>query len=348
MAIILVATPVHHPDDPRIREKLIRTLAEEHDVVFAARSPGPSDVSDLRSRPLRGGRVRRNAATWRLALFSRYDVLSLHDPETLPVGIVARVIRRKRVVFDVHERLPEQARRRLPGFLGSIGAWITMRLLRLAERTHEITLAEEGYRDLMRRDHPVFPNHLVVDRLPGVEPEGDGSVVYVGDVTEERGALDLIDACGRAGAALVLIGRIAEGLSRDLATRAGARGLSLELTGHLPHAVALERVARASVGVSPLHDAPNYRSSLPTKVLEYAALGLPIVATDLPGTRAALTRLEGVWLVAAGDVEALGDALVSALRPEARPSPGQAQKVRSRFAWPHHEVLDHFSGRARA
>lgn len=347
MATILVASTVHHPDDPRIREKLIRTLGLEHEIVYATSPPGPSDASGLRWLPLRGRRLRRNLGLWRIALFSRFDVLSLHDPEALPIGIVVRLIRRKRVVFDVHERIPEQARRHLPGMLGTIGAWVALRLLRLAERVHEITLAEAGYREMLRREHPVFPNHLLPDRLPDVEPEGDGSVVYLGDVTEQRGITDLVEACARARVRLVLIGRVSSALRQALASRAQDYGLEVELTGHLDHPAALARVASASVGVSPLRDHPNYRHSLPTKVLEYAALGLPIVASDLPGTRQALAGIDAVWFHPPGDADALADALAAATDPDVRPAVDHAMKVRSRFRWPSEKVLDHFSGTER-
>ena len=37
-----------------------------------------------------------------------------------------------------------------------------------------------------------------------------------------------------------------------------------------------------SLGFAALHDNPNYRMSLPTKILEYNAAGLMCIASDLP------------------------------------------------------------------
>ena len=59
--------------------------------------------------------------------------------------------------------------------------------------------------------------------------------------------------------------------------------MSLEIVGPLPHFEAMAVVAGASVGFSLLHDLPNYRASMPTKVIEYLAMGVPVVASDLPG-----------------------------------------------------------------
>lgn len=341
MATILVVTPVHHPDDTRIREKLIRTLAPHHRVRFAAATPGPTDRTGLEFVPLRGGRLRRNLSAWRVVLFSRYEILSLHDPEMLPAGILARLVRRRRVIFDVHERLPEQARRRLPGLLGTVGAWIVLRLLRVAERAHEITLAEEGYADMLRRPHPVIPNHLDPALLPEPAPHGDGTVVYVGDVTEARGALDLARAAAEAGIQLTVVGRVDDRL-KDRMDEAHPGGI--EFTGRLPHRAAMDRARVASAGASPLRDEPNYRESLPTKVLEYAALRLPIVATDLPGTRRAVRDLDGVWLVPPGDTGALANALRAAVEVD-RASGSEA--VLARHRWPADAVLELYAAAPR-
>jgi glycosyltransferase involved in cell wall biosynthesis len=115
--------------------------------------------------------------------------------------------------------------------------------------------------------------------------------------------------------------------------------MKLTLSGHLANPVALERVSVASVGLSPLHDEANYRDSLPTKTLEYLAMGVPVVATDLPGTRAVLGGLDGVWLVPPDDIEAMASAIASAVTPEAkRAAVSQASLVRERFRWPEEDV----------
>jgi len=343
MARILVVTPVHHPDDTRIREKLIRTLAAKHTVRFAAPVPGPTDDRGLRWLPLRGGRIRRHLGAWRRILFSRYELLSLHDPEMLLAGVMAAKLRRKPVVFDVHERIPEQFRRKLPRPFRGHGARFARWLLHLAEPAHSITLAAEGYADLLTETHPVFPNHLDGEALPAPIDAGDGRIVYVGDVTERRGAMDLIEAASAAELDVLIIGRADETLIRRMRAVARAAGIRFESTGHLPHPDAMDLVRRASVGVSPLRDDANSRDSLPTKALEYAALGLPIVASDLPGTREALVGLAEVMWYPPGDVAALEAALTAAHSSGARPI-DQADTVRERFQWPADAVLDFYSG----
>lgn len=338
----LVVTTVHWPDDTRIRERLIRTLAAGFDVRYATRDPGPTDTSELEWVRLPGGRLRRNLVALRLALTTSWDVLAIHDPELIPVALLAR-LKGRPVVLDVHENIPATARTRdwVPEWLRTPLAAFLRVALRIAERLLTVTLAEPGYRRLFRRDHPIFPNHPDTRSYP--EPSaGARVVVYLGDVTTQRGARVAVEASAEAGVPIVFIGRANEDLRAELSAATG-EGLTVEFKGELPNPEALDEARRAGVGISPLLDGPNYRDSAPTKVLEYLALGLPVVASDLPGTRELVEGLEAVELVSPGDPTALARGIGRALQPSSRvAAAAQARQVRERFRWPAEEVLEFY------
>lgn len=334
---VLVLTTVHWPDDTRIRERLIRTLSSEFAVVYASREPGPHDDSGLHSVVLAGGRLRRNLAALVLALRSQWDLLILHDPETLPLGLLARLVRRRPVVFDVHEDYPAVAYTRgwVPPWLRRVLASASKWALRMAERTLTITLAEPGYRRLFAADHPVFPNYPDTSAYPPVRQERNSEAVYLGDATIPRGVDAAVEACARAGIRLRLIGRV----SPEVEATLGAHQQTVLVVGTLSNPDAIARVSEAALGLVPLRDAPNYRDSQPTKLLEYLALGLPVVASDLPGTRRLVEGLEAVILVPPGDVDALASGVEAALTPSMRQAAiRQAPSVRKRFRWPSEEV----------
>lgn len=340
---VLVVTTVHWPDDTRIRERMIRTLAETFEVRYASREPGPTDTSDLRWVPLRGGRLRRNLSALRQCLRSAWDVLVVHDPELLPAAMLARLRRRRPVVFDVHENIPATALTR---------AWVPDRmrrplaralgiLLRFAESSLVVTLAEEAYSSLFKGDHVVFPNYPDTSRYPEPAP-GDGSVVYLGDVTIERGANVTVDAANLHGRQVVFVGRVTSELETRLRNRATDPS-KLEFTGLLSNPEAIKRIRKAGVGIAPLLDTPNYRHSLPTKVLEYLAVGLPVVASDLPGTRRLAEGLEAVELVPPNDPRELADPIERSLDPRVREKAvAQAGMIRERFRWPAEAVTDFY------
>lgn len=339
----LVVTSVHWPDDTRIRERLCRTLARSFTVVLATREPGPTDKTGLEWVPLRGGRLRRMLAAARTALGSPWDVMVIHDPELVPVALLARIIRRRPVVFDVHEDVPATALTRdwVPGPLRRPLAWLLRWMLHLAEGPLHVTLAESGYQRQFRQSHVVFPNFPDTSGYPD-PAESDGSAVYLGDVTRERGAVVMASAAQQAKVQLRVVGPVLPSLQAEMATAAGEPG-RLAFEGLLPNPTALDVVRRAGVGLSPLSDAPNYRDSVPTKILEYLSLGVPVVASDLPGTRDLVGDLNAVELVEAGASAPLAAAIERALAPEVRSAAReQATEVRRRFSWPADDVLEFY------
>lgn len=339
---ILVVTTVHWPDDTRIRDRLIRTLAGPFDILYACRPPGPSDTGHITWIPLRGGRLVRNVGALLIMLRRRWDAAVVHDPELIPGALVARTVRRRPVVFDVHEDLPAQieAKAWIPRWLRGLARMVARFLYRSAERGLTLTLAEPGYHRVFKRQHRVFPNYPNYENWPDVSPSGRGHAVYLGDVQPARGIADAVMGCGKSGTALKVVGPVSVWFADELRALASIHGTDLELLGPMPNRKALQEIAEASVGLSPLLPFPNYLHSLPTKTLEYMAMGLPVVASDLPGTRAVLEQSEAVWLVAPGDVEQMADAIRAATQPEAKEEAvRQVERVRREFSWPRDDVL---------
>lgn len=341
---LLVVTTVHQSDDVRIRSKLIATLASDWDITYASRIPGPSDPNGFTWLPLPGNRLRRWIKASATLMSSRWSLVAIHDPELVPAGI-ARSLRGRATLFDLHENLPAQIRHKpwIPSILRPVLAWVSGRMLRWAESTMTVTLAEKNYQSLFRRDHPVLENYLLVDDLPDpVPPSPKPFLAYVGDITVQRGAFMAVEAAAGAEVGLVMVGRVTPAELRDeLAERANRLGVDLTMTGPLPHSQAMARVAGAVGGLSPLEDVPNYRNSLPTKILEYLALGLPVLASDLPGTRIVTDGRAGVTLVAPGDANAWSQAgRVVMSDPELRlAAQSAADEIRQRYRWPSERVL---------
>lgn len=316
-----IVTSVHHPDDPRIRHRTAQTLVDAGwAVTYVAPLPGPASAEAFTVSGLRGPRFRRSAQASAHIVRSKSDVVVVNDPELLPAAIVAGVLRgSERVVFDLHEDLPAQlaTRRATPGFLRRPSAALSRWLLRIAERTVTITLAEPQYERLFRDPHPVFENRPVADSLPK-RAESARGIVYVGDVTIDRGARLLVEAAmGLAEEVdVTFIGRCAPTLIHELDALASDSAVQIEFTGFLAYDEAWERARHALVGVSPLLDRPNYRESLPTKLDEYRSVGLITVASALPGSVRAVADSGAVLTFEPGNVHALTAVLERALEDQ--------------------------------
>jgi glycosyltransferase involved in cell wall biosynthesis len=274
------------------------------------------------------------------------DVIAVHDPELIPAAVLTATSRQIPVVFDLHENLPAQVRTKssLPGVLRRPLSRLMRAWLKLAERTMDVTLAETGYNTLFGSVRPVFPNYPLEGSLPEVSGRARAGVVYVGDVTRQRGAMTLLEAGAEADAGPVIyVGRCDPILRRELLERAAELGVDIELRGWMPYAEAMEVVGAAAVGVSPLHDIPNYRHSLPTKTLEYLAMGTPVIASDLPGTAGVIGELPGVQLVRPGDVTELAGALRADRVALATDAMAGAANIRRQFTWPEDDVRAFYS-----
>jgi len=274
-----------------------------------------------------------------------WDILALHDPETIPIGVLARMLKRRAVVFDVHEDIPATALTRpwVPGPLRRPLAGLSRWMVGLAERFLTITLAEAGYSHLFSQEHAVFPNYPDTSSYPDPEPESRREVIHVGDVTLVRGLDTAIEACALAGMPLRLVGPVSSDARMELSKLARAKGGEVLFDGPRPNPEAMRIAAGASVAIVPWKNLPNYRDSLPTKLFEYLSLGVPVVASDLRGIRQVGVERLAVILVKAEDPAAMAAGIIDALESDLRTRAGvDVAMVRDRYRWPDREVTEFY------
>jgi len=281
-------TVVHHPGDARIAHRQIPALlAAGHHVTYAAPftafgvlPPAGVQPHDL---PRAHGRSRTAALRQARQVLSRmgpdHDVVLLHDPELL---LALPGISLPPVVWDVHEDtsaavsmkswLPDQVKPAAAGGMRTLERW--------AEKHVTVLLAEDGYAERFAMPHTVVPNTTNVPTT--VTEPGTTRVAYLGAVTKQRGALDMIEiATLLHGLVTVdLIGPVHADVAADV-QRAHDSGV-LVSHGFVPNDEALALLDGALAGLSLLHNEPNYQRSRPTKVIEYMAHGVPVITTPLP------------------------------------------------------------------
>jgi len=147
---------------------------------------------------------------------------------------------------------------------------------------------------------------------PLPEPAGpEATVALVARMLRSKGVLDAVEAVRRLRAEgsqirLLLVGPIdpdnRQSLDdRDLAGLTAAPGV--KWLGRVADVREIWR--RAAIGVLP----STYGEGVPKALLEAAACGRPIVATDMPGCRAVVRNGETGLLVPPGDIAALAAAL---------------------------------------
>ncbi|GGK73534.1 glycosyltransferase [Ornithinimicrobium pekingense] len=318
----LVVTVVHHPHDARIRHRQIPALlAAGWQVTYAApwtdygveaeRAPEGLTTVDVRRAVGRARLAAQRSA--RAVLRSQgpaHDVVLLHDPELVPTTLGLRL---PPVVWDVHEDTAAAVAVRpwLPDRLRPLVAGGVRGVERLAERRMALLLADEHYAARFAGPHPVVLNTTVVPEEPPVaavpDEQGVRRVVYLGSVTVERGVHELVTIGRRLQEAssgtvrLQVIGP-AHGPAKAVMQAARAERL-LDWEGFVPSDRALSMLGGALAGLSTLHDIANFRPSVPTKIVEYLAQGVPVISTPLPTAVDLVERSGGGVLVPFQDVE---------------------------------------------
>ena len=355
----------HFPGEPRV-EAEVRTAVDagfEVDLI-AMRGPGEEALTiddgvrcfRLPLEHARGGGIGRVVAEYlgftllagvKAAQVSgrRYSVVQVHNPpDFLVLAALLPRLRGARVLLDVHDLSSDMFMMR---FGDRRGARFADRLLRLVERAaavssdHVVTV-HEPYRDeLVERGVPgamvsVVMNSLDERLMPASQAENDRgfSVVYHGTITPHYGVGLLVEAASRLrdtipGLRVDIIGH--GDAVPELTARAQSLGLDgvLRITGRsLPQAEVLEFVSGASVGVVPNLPTRLNQFALSTKLLEYVALGVPVVSADLPTIRHHFSDAEMLFF-RAGDADALADALAQvAADPDAAAARARAARAR--------------------
>lgn len=308
-----------YPQDVRVRSEAEALAGSGHQVtVYAPRSPGQPRrevVGRVRVRrywlpPARedvgGFLLEYGAAHVQLLigalreLVRDVEVVHLHNPpDTLfPIGRAARLLRRS-VVFDLHDLFPELVEAKFGrGPLWRLAAWAERRALRSA---HAVIVTNESQREAALARGKLEPDAVTVVRngppravLSARPRRREGTLssprlVYLGALGPQDGVLELPSLLARPGLRNARLTVVGDGPCRAAIEARTARDPALsgrvDLLGRVEHARVPGLLAEADIAVDP---APcnvfNHRSTM-TKIAEYLAAGLPVVAYDLLETR---------------------------------------------------------------
>lgn len=361
------------PPDPRV-ERAIRVAVEagwQVDVI-ATRQPGQSPQEIVEGATIRRLPVSHRwggsglqvlgeylsftfLATLSVAASAarqRYKAVHIHNPpDFLVIAAVGPRLLGAKVIFDIHDLAPDMFAMR---FGDRRGAPLADRILRLVERVATafadfvVTVHEPYRRELEARGVPEEKITVVMNTVDephqpasNTENRSDFRVVYHGTITPPYGVHLLVEAGASVAEAapdvrIEIYGdgdRVEE--IRSLVDRLSLADRVSLSDGFLPRAEVLGRIRSAAVGVIPNLPTPLNRFALSTKLFEYVALRIPVVAADLPTIRAHFSDSE-VLFFRAGDASSLAAALLEIRRePEAAAARADAALLRyDEYRWP--------------
>ncbi len=347
---ILVLSTVHTPLDARIHFRQITSLLNAGwQVTQAAPWTGyricpPDRGPNYRTLEVRRASGRRRAAALRDArqLLRRHrhkhDVILLHDPELLG-AVAGQLGQLPPVIYDVHEDTAAAVRTDrawIPPAARTATSTVIAQVERWAERRLHLLLAEDGYQQRFAAPHTVVHNYPWVPRHPPSPAARPPTAAYLGRVGRSRGALEMIALSRQlvaAGIQLDLYGPADRG-EVETRLRAASTAGSLTWHGFTSNDAALHRVRTAVAGLALFADQPNHRVSLPTKVLEYPALGVPVITTPIPAAAETVTAHHLGTVVPFGDVAAVADAITALVEHDTSAARrARWQAVSAHYSW---------------
>ena len=294
---------------------------------------------------------------WRIYFRHGFDAIHACNPPDLIFlnAIVFKALFRVRFLFDHHDINPEL-------FEVKFGArGLLYRLIVLAERLTfrcaDVSIAtNESYREIAIRRGGMAPDRVFVVRsgpdlerlvvkppVPELRRGRRFLVGYVGVMGKQEGLQYLLEAAriiaielGRKDVQFILVG----GGPELAAMKQVARDLGVDdcvtFTGRVPDAELLDALNTADVCVNPdEHNAMNDKSTM-NKIMEYMALGKPIVQFDL--TEGRISAQQASLYAKPNDARDLAEKILALLDdPERREQMGRfgRRRVEQELAWPH-------------
>jgi glycosyltransferase involved in cell wall biosynthesis len=300
------------------------------------------------------------------------DALHVHDLPLVQTGLTIGEELGVPVVADLHENYPEAARQiqrmrgwgeitRDPEALVQRVAFAPWRLKRLertgvqrADRT--ITVCEEArahyLRDCGAKPAKVRIVANTVDRdaftsdvaPPDTLSFGSGAFVvsYIGNFTRHRGLDTLIEGFAELvestpAARLLLVGMGNDNYVAGLKALARSLGIrkQVSFTGWVDFADVPQYLAASDVSVVPHAATPHTETTVPHKLYQAMAMGVPVVVSDVAPLARIVGHTESGLVVPAGNGAALGTALAELTDEERATEYGENGKraVEREYNW---------------
>jgi len=288
----------------------------------------------------------------RRAIRERADVYHFHDPELVPSGWVLRMLG-KTVIYDIHEYNFESAMSKpwLPysarWLVATLMYWLDMVAAKTFDGVVVVTREMEQMFGTSKPIVTLYNYPVMTDEGVRVkEDQNETMAICIGGLWKEHGLEVLLEAGAQlaAGASRPLIRVVGAldltGVREEYASVESWERYGVEYCGVVKHSAVREHLNRCSVGIIPWLDTAENRRGVPTKLFEYMAAGIPVVASQLAAIGEIIRRHRCGVLVPPGDPCALSRAIAELLSNRglcAQMGERGRRAVRTEYSWQQEE-----------
>ena len=286
-------TTVHKPSDVRIFHKQCCSLQRNgFSVELIAPNVKKKSLKGIKLiglNPTKKNRLYRifklSKDAYELALESNADIYHFHDPELLRIGLKL-IGKGKKVIYDVHEDLPRQilTKHWINPFLRKTISFLIEKYENYAARKMSAVIGATSH--ITQRFIKINNQSININNFPIISEFKDlnskksiNHIVYSGGISKQRGIVEIIKAIENSEIKLLLAGEFLDpNLEKELNALKGWGNVNY--LGFLNRSEISSLYQKANIGMVTLHPTLSYKDSLPVKMFEYMAAGIPIIASD--------------------------------------------------------------------
>lgn len=319
-------TSVHKSNDVRILLKECTSLVSAgYDVSFIvanAQNEIINGVKIIGVPSVVNNRISRLLKTvyrvYKAAKAENADIYHLHDPELLLIALLLKSDKSK-VIFDSHEDLPRQilTKHWIPMSLRKTLSFLTEHFENfITKRINGVIAATPYIRDRflkINKNTIDINNYPILKELISTSENTvtkDNTVVYVGGITRERGIIELVKSLPlcKNEIKLNLAGVFAPELLYQETVNTSGWHL-VNYTGFVNREQIKYLLDSSKAGIVTLYPTLNYLESLPIKMFEYMACGLPVIVSNFPYWMQLLEKEECAVFVDPKNEKQIADAI---------------------------------------
>jgi glycosyltransferase involved in cell wall biosynthesis len=347
--VVCHVSTAHPAGDARILHKECATLAAAgYRVILVAQHSRRETNDGVIIEPLppvRGKLERLVRLQGRAALAAarqRAAVYHIHDPELIPLALLARVLWRRRVVYDMHELYSEDLVARLGRTRWLVRAAFHSVLERWPLRMFDLVVfATES----LRQEMPAPDAAVTLMNLPTIETgrlnagsipweRRQHDVIHLGSISPPRLSF-MLEVVRRVAAEHPAFQWLFLGITPSSVEWARSNYDSdfldrhVAFLRHVTHLEALDHVRASRIGFSYHPLERRFLVAIPMKVFEYMQMEVPVVSTALPELTRLLSADRDAVLIDGEDPEAYAQGIAALLAdPERAQALGRAGRAR--------------------
>lgn len=329
MKSICHVSSAHPRYDTRIYQRMCKYLAHNNYTVSLVvadelMNEKKNDVEIISVGKPRNRLIRIFSSSFKVikkALSLNAEIYHLHDPELI-LTIPLLKIKGKKVIFDFHEDYAEQiqVKEYSNKFFLKIFSFAFSLLERLFIPHIDGVISATPYIDKKYKkfhsntiDINNFPEKNLLS-LTDFVPERRNNICYVGAISKERGIIEMLSVINELDnqVQLELAGEFSDQeIKQQALSHPGWAKVIYH--GKIPYEEVQKILNRSRVGMVILHPIKNYIYSQPTKLLEYMAAGLTVVASNFPFMRRIIEKNSIGYLVDPFDIRDIRNILEETL-----------------------------------